>query len=136
MARVEEEETRRVVMGSQQSTGQENKAFYSRYKTPRSEMKGAQAVCCEHCIKMMNAGFFTPISNQKVEIGKTTIKRGRSTLARREKTSPSKAKRKRGTGGPSRRKKKAFGMILNLFISSKNNKMHTRFGSNRSHDRK
>jgi hypothetical protein len=49
MARIEGEETRRVVMGSQPSTDQENKVFYSRYQNPRSEMKGAQAIWCEHC---------------------------------------------------------------------------------------
>jgi hypothetical protein len=49
-------------------------------------------------VERMNVGFSNPISGQRAQRGKTQIERGRSSLARREEISLSKAKKKRKEG--------------------------------------
>jgi hypothetical protein len=48
MGRIEGEETRQLVMGSQPINDQEAKAFAA-WCEPKSEMRGAQTARCEHC---------------------------------------------------------------------------------------
>jgi hypothetical protein len=102
MGRIEGEETRQLVMGSQPINDQEAKAFAAfRNHNPKSEMRGAQTAWCEHCKlkghkKKMIVGSSTLTFDQRGPKSKKGIK-GRGAISARREEIICRRKQKKGT---------------------------------------